>query len=237
MWDLHAAAVRNNAEWCAAVCRSHGLQGTFGETAWWSPRRTPAYYPDAVTLRPDAEPADLLARIDTASPGCSVKDSHATLDLAEHGFAELFTAQWIHRAAGLPAPHASPLTAVPVTTGGQLRTWQTTWRGGPEAPDAPEVFRPALLADTSVAVLAFHAGDDLAGGVILNHAAGVVGVSNLFATENVAPSAVWSSSLAAAARYFPGLPLVGYEHGADLAPALATGFTPIGPLRVWLRTC
>ncbi len=106
-----AAAARNNADWCAAVCRSHGIQGAFGAAAWTSADRTPRYYPDAITLHPGATPADLLPRIDTASVGCSVKDSFATLDLTPDGFTELFGAQWIHRPAGAPVPATPRLRA------------------------------------------------------------------------------------------------------------------------------
>ena len=38
------------------VCRSHGIPNTFGKSAWCSARRTPQYYPDAVTLRPGILP-------------------------------------------------------------------------------------------------------------------------------------------------------------------------------------
>jgi hypothetical protein len=37
------------------------------------------------------------------------------------------------------------------------------------------------------------------------------------------------------ARAFPGLPIVGYEHGDELAAWCALGFEPLGPLRVWLK--
>src|SRR5579885_718955 len=90
------AAVRNNAEWCDSVA-----PGIFTESTWYSPRRTPEFYPDAITLRPDATPEDFLPHID-ASPGCGVKDSFAALDLTRYGFVELFRAQWIHRPAGSP---------------------------------------------------------------------------------------------------------------------------------------
>ncbi|MGW0063193.1 hypothetical protein ACWDTT_25085 [Streptosporangium sandarakinum] len=96
---IRVAAARNNADWCASVCRSHGIPNTFSETAWHSARRTPPYYPDAVTLHPDAVPTDFLSEIDTASPGCSIKDSFAALDLTSDGFVKFFTAQWIHRPA------------------------------------------------------------------------------------------------------------------------------------------
>ena len=226
------AAARNNADWCASVCRSHGIAGTFGERAWWSSRRTPPYYPDAITLRHTAVPADFLAEIDTTAPGCSVKDSFAALDLTPGGFAELFTAQWIHRPAGLPAPAAPGLRTARVSTAARLRDWQAAWHGGSAAPD---IFRPALLNDPSVLVLAAYDGEELCGGFVLNRSTGLVGLSNLFAAGGSDAAALLSSAIAAAASHFPGLPLVGYEHGDDLALALASGFAAVGPLRIWTR--
>lgn len=230
--SIQAAAARNNAAWCATVCRSHGVPNAFGESAWCSARRPPQYYPDAVTLRPDAVPADFLPEIDMASPASSIKDSFAALDLTSDGYMELFTAQWIHRPAGLPAPEAPPLRTNRVVTDAQLRDWQAAWYDGDQPPD---VFRPALLDDPSVRVLALRDGDDLAGGVILNHSAGLVGLSNLFATDRGKVAAVWSSAITAAATHFPGLPLVGYERGDDLEVAYASGFAALGNLRVWLH--
>lgn len=228
---LTRAAARNNADWCASVCRSHGIAGTFGERAWWSSRRTPLYYPDAVTLRRDAVPAD-FAGIDMTAAGCSVKDSFAALDLTASGFAELFDARWVYRPAGLPVPAAPGLRAARVSTAAQLRGWQAAWHGGGAAPDT---FRPALLRDPSVLVLAVHDGEGLSGGAVLNRSTGLVGLSNLFAAGGSDAAAVLSSALTAAASHFPGLPLVGYEHGDDLALALACGFAALGPLRVWTR--
>jgi hypothetical protein len=227
---IRAAAARNNAGWCASVCRSHGITGTFGATAWWSSLRPPPYYPDAITLRQGAVPADFLTEIDTMSPGCSVKDSFAELDLTSSGFAELFTAQWIHRQAGLQAPQAPARRSARVVTAAQLRDWQRAWPGGDETQD---VFRPALLDDPSVLVLAVYDGEDRCGGVILNRGAGLVGLSNLFAVGRGDAAAIWSAAISAAASHFPGLPLVGYEHADDLVPALASGFVPVGALRIW----
>lgn len=97
------AAVAENASWCDVFCRAHGITGAFGPRAWTSPHRTPEYYPDAVTLAPTATAADILPWID-ASPGCTVKDSFATLDLSAAGFSLLFEATWIACGPGIPEP-------------------------------------------------------------------------------------------------------------------------------------
>ncbi|WP_432932165.1 hypothetical protein ACQPZZ_13815 [Microbispora sp. CA-135349] len=230
---IRAAAARNNADWCASVCRSHGIANSFGETAWRSACRTPPYYPDVVTLRPDAVPADFLSEIDTASAGCSIKDSFSALDLTVDGFVEFFTAQWVYRKAGLPGPATPPLPAERVSTAARLRDWQAAWHGGDPAPD---VFRPALLDDPSVLVLALHDGEDLRGGVVLNRSSGLVGLSNLFVADSSDIAAAWSSAITAAADHFPGLPLVGYERGDRLTHALASGFSAIGQLRIWVAS-
>ncbi|MDG4769945.1 hypothetical protein [Solwaraspora sp. WMMD792] len=234
---MRSAAARNNAAWCAAVSRSHGCPDTVDDAAWCSARRTPPYYPDAVTLRPDATPADILARIDTTPPGCSVKDSFASLDLGPYGFVELFTAQWIHRQAGLPAPAEPALTVLTVrqvTTAAELHDWQAAWHGE----DTPvDIFRPALLREPAIEIFSLHASGDsaLAGGFVLTCAGDVVGLSNLFATDTDHQSGLWAAAINEAAAHFPGLPLVGYEQGDDLALALAHGFVPIGALRIWLH--
>ncbi|MEZ4617397.1 MAG: hypothetical protein R2867_18065 [Caldilineaceae bacterium] len=45
--------------------------------------------------------------------------------------------------------------------------------------------------------------------------------------------AFWAGCVATAQERFPGLPLVGYESGADLALAQAVGFEKLQTLRVW----
>ncbi|MEV1160218.1 hypothetical protein AB0J27_32935 [Micromonospora chokoriensis] len=214
------AAARNNAEWCDIVCGNHGLIGRTDADAWSVPHRSPPWYPDAVTLRPGVDAEVLLARID-AGPGASVKDSFADLDLSGYGFRVLFDAQWIHRRPAVP-PADVPLDRV--TTPDGLASWAAAQGGG-------ELFRPALLADPRVRVLARrdHRGV-ITGGAVLSGDGGVCGVSNLF-THTDDPRGIWRAVCATV----PDAPLVGYEAAPDLAPALATGFVPTGPLRVWVR--
>ncbi|WP_314618113.1 hypothetical protein [Streptomyces stackebrandtii] len=222
-------AVRNNAEWCQAMCRTHGHPGTFGPRAWTNDRRTPLYYPDAVTLTEDADVKDVLTGIDRTTSGASVKDSFASLDLAAEGFRLLFEAQWIARPAG---PSGLPVTAGwrPVRTPEELAAWALAWSGD-DADDAA-LFRPGLLADPATTIVAGYAADGrILGGAVLSESAGVTGVTNLFATGDTDPSHIWAGALAAAPV---DRPVVGYESGGDLPPALAAGFEEIGPLRVWL---
>jgi len=74
----------------------------------------------------------------------------------------------------------------------------------------------------------------LVAGAVANRSESVVGISNVFAVGDDLDGA-WAGCLAAIARLYPGVPVVGYEHGEDLQVAARQGFTPIGPLRVWWR--
>ncbi|MEY2244899.1 hypothetical protein AB8A21_18625 [Streptomyces sp. BF23-18] len=225
------AAARNNAEWCAAMSRSHGVESEFREQAWAAPARTPLYYPDSVTLVPGANATALLPRIDTVAPGASVKDSFSDLDLTGDGFQVLFDAQWIHRPPQTPA--GPPALAWDVADGPEaLRDWAGAWAG--EGGDA-DLFRPELLDDPATFVLAGRSADGrVVSGAVASRSDHVVGISNVFA-HGGGPDAAWPDVLSTVHSLFPGLPVVGYEHGDDLAAALRHGFEPIGPLRIWIH--
>ncbi|GAB3230447.1 hypothetical protein GCM10027447_24870 [Glycomyces halotolerans] len=223
------AAARNNAAWCAAMSRSHGTASEYAAHFWAAPTRTPLFYPDAVTLAPGVEPAAPAALIDTDSPGASVKDSFADLDLREAGFEVLFEAQWIHRPAGPPAS-PSELAPAAVDDAAALREWALAWDDGNAG-----LFRPALLDEPDVFVIAGRsAGGTVAAGAVAVRSDGVVGVANVFARDG-GPDRAWPVLLEALHRRFPGLPVVGYEHGEALEAAVRHGFAPVGPLRVWSR--
>ena len=229
---LVQAAARNNAEWCAAMSRSHGLAGEFETQAWAAPARTPLFYPDAVTLVPDADGAALTARIDTTAAGASVKDSFADLDLTELGFQVLFEAQWIHRPASAPGP-APDLAWDVVGDADTLRAWALAWDDGDGNAD---LFRPELLGDPETFVIAGKSTDGrVVAGAVASRSGQVVGVSNVFALDG-GPDTAWPVVIEAVNKLFPTLPVVGYEHGDDLAAAVRHGFEPVGPLRVWLHS-
>jgi hypothetical protein len=180
-------------------------------------------YPDAVTLRPEASPDDVLPFVD-AGPGCSVKDSFAALDLTPQGFEVLVEGSWVH--LDPPAVARAPVPWWAVGSAEDLQEWRTAWAGPDAGPEVLDVLRPALLDEPSVTFLAVPGG-----GAVLHRTAQVLGVSNVFGD----PARVWPAVLHAASDGAPGLPLVGWESGDGLAAARAAGLSAVGPLRVWLR--
>jgi hypothetical protein len=225
-------AARNNAEWCDIVCRTHGVPGRFDPDAWVDPRRTPPYYPDAVTLDPAAVGKRILARIDTITAGAFVKDSFATLDLSPFGFEIFHEAEWIRREPRqAPTPSGTAMRWMPLEDDGQLTAWEAAWdAGGADL----GLFRPALLREPSVEFLGGSLDGSLVAGAIVNRTGDVVGLSNLFTTVDDLDDA-WSGCLAYLDGAHPGSAVVGYEAGEDLAAAHRTGFGSVGALRVWLE--
>lgn len=223
---LHAAVI-NNARWCNAVCRSHGYPGQFTGRLWTSVRHALPFYPNAITLSPDATAAEVTAAQDPSRP-FAIKDSFARLDLAPHGLTPLFDATWI--AVPTPAGGDDPSWGA-VTDRGELVRWEAAWASGGEVIG---LFQPALLDDPDCAVLACRRDGAQVGGAIAYTAGGVTGISNVF-KSGIADDPLWAGAVRAIARVRPGLPIVGYERGEDLAAARQAGFTVLGPLRIWAR--
>jgi hypothetical protein len=223
---LHAAVI-NNARWCDAVCRSHGYPGEFTGRLWISARHALPFYPNAITLSPDVTAAEAANGRDPSRP-YSIKDSFARLDLASHGLTPLFDATWI--AVPAPAGGDDPSWDA-VTDPGELVRWEASWAGGGEAVG---LFQKALLDDPDCAVLACRRDGAQVGGAIAYTAGGVTGISNVF-KSGIADGPLWAGAVRAIARARPGLPIVGYERGEDLAAARRAGFTVLGPLRIWTR--
>jgi hypothetical protein len=226
---LVRVAARNNAEWCDAFCRTHGVIGRFQAESWSSPVRTPPYYPDGVTLLPGTTAEQVLSGIDTGE-GCSVKDSFACLDLDAAGFRPLFRAQWLVREpAETRVGFARRWSAL--TTEEQLRDWEAAWA---QLPEGSDFFRGALLEDETIAVLARYDDDRIVGGAIANRSATAIGLSNVFDVAGDLESA-FVAGAASAAAFWGAMPTVGYESGDALDAAHRAGFESIGELVVWLN--
>lgn len=221
-----SGAARNNAEWCDVFCGTHGICGRFDPDAWTSSERTPALYPDAVTLVQGCSVDRLLARVDR-SAGCSIKDSFGALDLSEAGFEVLFTAEWLWQEP--PDDVGEPSGWSTVVDARELAKWELAWGGaGPRA----AFFRDGLLADARVNVLARYDGDSIVGGAIANRSRTAIGLSNVFDAEGDTESA-WTSAATIARSRFAPMPVVGYDTGEPLAAARRAGFRPIGDLVIW----
>ncbi len=223
-------AVRDNAAWCDLIARLGGLPTAIDDRTWWSGRRAPDGYPDAISLAPDIAAPDLdqlVARIEPG-PGSSIKDSFADLELRDRGFEVLFEATWIHRPAGPPPAVADDgIRWSRVETAPDLIPWAVLH-------GLPAVADPRLLDQPGVAILAVHAGTRLIGGAVATIGREAVGISNVIAADGD-EAAIFARAADAVAAMASDLPLVGYEHEPALEAALAAGFDAIGPLRVWLH--
>ena len=226
---LLGSAVVNNALWCDAVCRSHGYPGAFSARLWISARHDLQFYPNAISLRPDVTAAEAVAGRELPRR-YAVKDSFARLDLAAEGLTVLFEAEWIAYRPG-PAGAGDPgLSWDRVTDADELRAWERAWAGRDSA--GRPLFRPELLADPRCAILACRREGTVTAGVITYAAGEATGISNLFGA-GLAAGQLWPSVLRAVAALRPDLPIVGYEHGTNLAAARQAGCQALGPLRVW----
>ncbi len=241
---LHMLAARNNAIWCDTVCRAHGVPGEIHESCWVNPHDVPPFHSNMTTLQSEqgvAAQLEQIARLERErGEAFGLKDGFCRLDLADRGFRVLFEASWIWREADKEVPgHADEtLEWSAVESAAELAVWEAAWRGHElhaEGSLPPRQFPEALLEEPGVV---FYAGRDSAGAVaavgIANRTRPVVGVSNVFACDE-GKGPWWPGLIRAVGDGFPGLPIVGYERGADLERALGVGFEVISPLRVWCR--
>ena len=240
--DRASLCARNNALWCDAVCRAHGLPGEFVGGLWLNRQPVPRFYSNAITLSPK-DPAGQRAWVEhllTRRARFSVKDSFAALDLSGLGFDVLFEATWLW----LDTVRRTPESATPrelvwsvVNDAAGLARWEAAWAGlqpGQVVPGSERIFRRGLLREPGVALLAGARDGQVMAVAAANQTGEVVGLSNVFAPAAEA-AGCWAGAVAFAAALFPGRPLVGYERGDDLTLAQAAGFVPVGPLRVWAR--
>jgi hypothetical protein len=237
--DRYRLAARNNAEWCDAVCRAHGNPGEFHDDIWLNRNTVPRFYPNVGTLaEPSSRQFDLIGELIAARlpSGWAVKDSFSMLDLESRGFRMLFDAEWIYLPVSQMKEIASPRTSARweiVRNDLALTEWESAWSRSAGDTSKARIFLPSLLENKDVAVVAGFRDGHIVAGAIANRSDDVVGWSNFFAPATEMSDHA-AASLATIARVFPGLPIVGYEHGDDLRNAYSLGFESIGPLRVWI---
>jgi hypothetical protein len=236
--ELAARAAMNNALWCDAVCRAHGVPTSFAADAWVAQEAAPRLYPNLVTLSVGGVEKQLLrvAQLTGSLPmsGWGVKDSFNVLDLAPHGFRPMFHARWaaIRANKRIAFEDSKGLRVSRVDSGDGLRQWESAWSVGQSQQDRPmPVFLPAVLQEPDIAFLSLMDGTELAAGLVANRGGGVVGVSNVFLTDGRPPETV-CRCLAEIRVMWPGLSLVSYATGNGTGLG-RLGFRAFSDLTVW----
>ena len=228
MWnkEIVEAAARNNANWCAAVCRSHGIGSRSTRNAWLCDGDPPPYYPRLVSLtndRNDLQHAMLAHRRQGSHDDWGAKDSFGVLDEGAV-WSRLFEAVWYARP---PGSHPGETGRASVAgTSAALERWVEAW--GQTPPGRP-VFVPGILSEPGVSFL--HDGAFLGGLVAYRspEVGDIIGVSNFFGQAEAR-----NGCLAWLTQTNPGCTIVGYGPEDDVASVSRLGFKTVGPLTVWL---
>jgi hypothetical protein len=235
-------AVLNNVYWYCAMFRAHRCAYAIDDLMWSSEAVPPPFHSNLVVLSPVVDLQRVRARLtgldDALSPaGFSLKDSHARLDLADDGYEVLFDANWIWREpCGVRTASETGAWTV-LTSPEQLEAWEEAWWGDARntlAGPTTRQFPASLLESPHHRFLARWDGKTVVAGAIANRSPGAVGLSNTFQRDALVFDD-WAGLLQCVGDPFPGVPLVGYERGAALDAAMAAGFVPTGPLRIWQR--
>jgi hypothetical protein len=244
MFDArHELAVLNNVYWYCAMFRAHRCAYAIDDLMWSSEAVPPPFHSNLVVLSPVVDLQRVrvrLAGLDCAfsSAGFSLKDSFASLDLADAGYEVLFDANWIWREPWDVRTASETEAWTVLTSPEQLEVWEDAWWGDARntlAGPATRQFPASLLESPHHRFLARWDGKTVVGGAIANRSPGAVGLSNTFQLD-ASVVADWTGLMRCVSDQYPGVPLVGYERGAALDAAMAAGFVPTGALRIWQRT-
>ncbi len=219
------AAVRASAAWYEDVFRVHRIPTRREGGLWSALAEPPRWHSAAKTLQPDVPRAQVLDAV-TAFERCSVADSFATLDLADHGFQPLFRATWLHRPAATSPARTWPHGWSAVSDDEELAAWNA-------AQDTTGVLVPALLRHPRFTFLVRQSSGKPVAGAVLHRVDDVVELSNTWALGD--ESTQISSMLGCAETLYPGAAVVGYWRDDTLAPYTEAGFQGVGPHLVWVR--
>jgi hypothetical protein len=222
--SLLQSAIRNNVNWCKKVSELHGGIHLTKGNVWGLTTQAPKFYPDLITTDQTVTTQEVVEFIGNREI-LSIKDSFSNIDMSFLGYKILFEAEWIcHEAVSVLVSNSNDWKTI--QTEEEVVNWTT-------ACGLEGIITADLLRDSEVVI--FGKGDlNEEKGFIVNQAAKVIGVSNVF-SQNPKSHEHWSEIPQIASTIFPRLPLVGYEHGEDLKAALQIGWKSMGPLRVWIK--
>lgn len=220
-------AITNNAAWCDAIAKSHGMIANWGDAVWFSEHPMPRLYPNLITLSSGASVDEHISTIDSAAPpGWGIKDSYKELTLIDRGFKAVFEAVWYCHLPNQQQswPNANSPAVKYVTKQDTLDRWVTAWGEG------TGIFQPTLLENNDVTLVYTERNGAITGGLATNLSGKSVGISNAFG----APADILEC-IHAIAKAHPDRGIVGYGDEAEMAMLETVGFQALGELRVWLR--
>lgn len=234
-------AVLNNVYWYRAMFRAHQLASGSDDLMWSSEVSPPPFHSNLVVLSPAVDLQCVRERLgpleQNLTAGFSMKDSFAKLDLAASGYEVLFEASWIWRDPLDARTTSESGTWAALTSPKELEAWEDAWWGDARnnhAGPTIQQFPASLLESPHHRFFAKRDGETLVAGAIANRSPGAVGLSNTFRL-NAPVFDDWIGLMRCTNDHFPGVPMVGYERGVALDMAMAAGFLPTGPLRIWQR--
>ena len=218
-------AISNNAKWCELVANSHGIQSQWLEDVWYTTSTMPPFYPNVVSLKREINPEIMSTLLRELPERCGWKDSFGTLKLEGFGFKPIFDANWYGLSECRFKEEFIEPTCV-VSSLEEQAEWIAAWG---ETPAGSVIFVPELLR-AEVKFFFTKKEGVMESGLIANVGGGAVGISNTFGSskgisECIKRACIWAN----------GLPVVGYDSGAETNVLTALGFKALGKLRVWVR--
>ena len=93
--ELLTLAVRNNADWCALICTSHGVSVGWEPPVWYCAGPPPVFYPHIISIGPECDLPMIARKIPDMKGRVSIKDAYDSLALESLGFKRLFRGRWL----------------------------------------------------------------------------------------------------------------------------------------------
>ena len=229
--SLLQLAILNNISWCSKICGLHGSQGERTDELWTNRHKSPPYYPNIITAKPDCQTIVLAAVEKCRQVGITgtwgIKDSFGDLDLTGHGFVKAIDGNWFVRKP--LAPMYSSSIDWRIVRESELDHWVSAWHGMEGA--APDIFKPEVLHETTIAIVARFSESAIIAGGIFDRSEGVSGLSNWFGPPNNGGVPDGLLDAVPSARLQPTV----CWSDMPVETMATSGFAPIGPMAVWIN--
>lgn len=222
-------AVQNNADWCDAVARAHGLRPKTLGGLWYCAQPMPIFFPNIMTLSPGSFNAatfnDLMS---TQISRWCIRDSFADSQRNPHPFQQLFTAHWYFCESQTEVREPSRLEPLhQVQSEEELTQWIDSW--GRSVDD--EIRLPPEILDEGRARFVWLGENHPAQcGASLFFSQNVIGLTHLFGDPADCQRLVRTIQL-----NYPDRQIVGYGDQALLTLLKPFGFRTLSSMAVLVR--